>query len=385
MVLFTGAPEHFIFSGAISRTFNYVGSSMRIERTGPVEPLTPRVERFIREELHGQSLDDPVNSEQTRPDYACMRGLVAMELKTLEDDGEGRVENLVEQLRQRPDWPIFLGNAPMDAFIKNTDDPDGIGKLVLERVGRGITRPLQKANRQLEAHEKDHPRKNLVKILILVNEDHEAYDPHAVSYILWHAVRRRDKDGSPRFAYVDAIIYFTERHATIVENLLTFPLTVVEGNGVYDAPWKSDVLEFIQRAWIRHCGYPELSVEQPQASDFTTIDHIPEQAPLHERRRTDYRRNSYLQPLTNDQLRDRFDEIMLINTLSFLKEPPVVIPKEQTTASMERFTHMMLEMANRALPITAFAFDPRRDIAAARRLGLPESVETWILRIEAEK
>lgn len=358
---------------------------MRIERTGPVDPLTPRVERFILEALHGYSLDDSDNSEQLRPDYICLRGLVVIELKTLEDDGEERVENLVEQLRRRPDWPIFLGSAPMDAFIKNTDDPDGIGKQVLERVGRGITRPMQKANRQLEAHEKDHPRKRLVKILILVNEDHEAYDPHTVSYVLWHAVRRRDNDGSPRFAHVDAIIYFTERHATIVENLLTFPLTVVEGSGIYYAPWKSDVVEFIQRAWIRHCGYPDLSVEEPQASDFTTIDHIPEHAPRHERWRTDYRRNPYLQPLTNDQLRDQFDEIMLVNTLSFLKDPPVIIPKEQTTAGMERFTHMMLEMANRAIPITAFAYHPRRDIAAARRIGLPESVERWILKMEAEK
>ncbi|WP_156851859.1 hypothetical protein [Novosphingopyxis baekryungensis] len=358
---------------------------MRIERTGPVEPLTPRVERFIFEALRGQSLDDPDSSEQLRPDYACFRGLVAIELKTLEDDGEERVENLVEQLRKRPDWPIFLGSAPMDSFIKNTDDPDGIGKQVLERIGRGITRPLQKANRQLEAHEKDHPRKSLVKILILVNEDHEAYDPHTVSYILWHAVRRRDKDGSPRFAHVDAIIYFTERHATIVENLLTFPLTVVEGSGIQYAPWKSEVVEFIQHAWIRHCDYPDLSFDEPQASDFTTIDHIPEHAPRHERWRTDYRRNPYLQPLTNDQLRDRFDEIMLVNTLSFLKNPPVTISKDQTTLGIEQFTHLMLEMANRAIPMTAFSYDPRRDIAAARRLGLPESVETWILKMDAEK
>lgn len=218
-----------------------------------------------------------------------------------------------------------------------------------------------------------------------MNEDHEAYDPHTVSYVLWHAVRRREKDGSPRFAHVDAVIYFTERHATIVENLLTFPITVVEGSGIFDAPWKSDVVEFIQRGWIRHCGYPDLSVEEPQASDFTTIDHVPEQAPRHERWRTDYRRNPYLQPLTNDLLRDRFDEIMLVNTLSFLKDPPVIIQSEQTSAGIERFTHMMLEMADRAIPSTAFAYDPRRDIAAARRLGLPESVERWILKTEAEK
>ena len=358
---------------------------MRIERTGPVVPLTPRIERFIRQALRGQSLDDPDKSEQQRPDYSCLGGLVAIELKTLEDDGEERLENLLEQLRQRPDWPLFLGSAPLQSFIKNTDDPDGLGKKVLERIGRGIPRPLQKANRHLEAHERDHPRKNLVKILVLVNEDHGPYDPHTVSYILWDAVRWVQSDGSPRFAHVDAIIYFTERHATVVQNLLTFPITAVEGAGMDDAPWKSEVVDFIQRRWIQHCGYPELSVEDPQVSDFTTIDHIPDQAPRHERWRTDYRRRPYLKGLTTDELRDRFDEIMLINTLSFLKNPPISVPKDQTTLSMERFTHMMLEMADRATPITQFDHDPRRMIAAARRLGLPESVETWVLQMEAEK
>jgi len=278
---------------------------MRIERTGPVEPLTPRVERFIRDALRGQSLDDPNKSEQLRPDYSCLSGLVAIELKTLEDDGEGRLENLLDQLRQRPDWPLFLGSAPLQSFIKNTGDPDGLGKKVLERIGRGITRPLQKANRQLEAYERDHPRKNLVRIMVLVNEDHAAYDPQTVSYVLWEAVRWVQADGSPRFAHVDAIIYFTERHATVVQNLLTFPVTTVEGAGVYDAPWKSEVVRFIQRRWIKYCGYPELSADDPHVTDFTTIDHIPDRAPRHERWRTDYRRRPYLKDLTIDELDTR--------------------------------------------------------------------------------
>jgi len=358
---------------------------MRIERTGPVEPLTPRVERFIRDGLRGESLDDPDKSEQQRPDYSCLGGLVVIELKTLEDDGEERLGNLLDQLRQRPDWPMFLGSAPLQSFIKNTSDPDALGKQVLERIGRGITRPLQKANRQLEAHERDYPRRNLVKILVLVNEDHEAYDPHTVSYILWEAVRWVQPDGSPRFAHVDAIIYFTERHATVVESLLTFPVTVVEGAGVYDAPWKSEVVSLIQRRWIRYCGYPELSVDDPQVTDFTTIDHIPDKAPQHERWRTEYRRQPYLKGLTIDELRDRFDEIMLINTLSFLKSPPIIVPKDQTTICMERFTHMMLELADRAIPITQFDHEARRIAAAARRLGLPESVEKWVFEMETDR
>lgn len=357
---------------------------MRIERTGPIEPLTPRVEYFIRVALSGVSLDETQGSDELRADYACMRGLVAIELKTLEDDGQERIDNLLERLRERPDWPIFLGSAPLQSFIQNTADPDGLGKQVLERIGRGISRPLQKANRQLEAHEKNFPRKNLVKLLVLVNEDHEAYDPHTVAHILWHAVRREEVNGQPRFGHVDAIIYFTERHATVIQNLLTFPVTMVEGAGTYDAAWKSEVIDFIQRRWITFSGYPELSV-QPEVANFTTIDHIPDQAPRHERWRTDYRRNPYLKALAKAKLRDVFDEIMLLSTLSFLKNPPIKIQQPQTTEVMERFTHMMVELADRAIPATEFTHSPNRDVAASRRLGLPTSVEAWIWELEADK
>lgn len=356
---------------------------MRIERTGPIVLLTPRVERFIRDALSGISLDETQGSDELRADYSCMRGLVAIELKTLEDDGQERVDNLLEQLRERPDWPIFLGSAPLQSFLQNTTDPDGLGKRVLERIGRGITRPLQKANRQLEAHKTNFPRKNLVKLLVLVNEDHEAYDPHTVAHILWHAVRREDSEGQPRFGHVDAIIFFTERHATVVQNLLTFPVTTVEGVGTYDAPWKSEVVEFIQQRWITFCGYPKLST-QPEPTDFTTIDHIPDQAPRHERWRTDYRRDPYLKALPNDQLRDVFDEIMLLSTLSFLKDPLIQLQQQQTAEVMERFTHMMLEMADRAIPATEFKNSPIRDVAASRRLGLPASVEAWIWECSAD-
>jgi hypothetical protein len=78
---------------------------MRIERTGTVEPLTPQVIAFLTESLGGISLDDTHSHEATRIDYTCLRGLLAVELKTLEEPGTERLDNLTEQLRERDDWP----------------------------------------------------------------------------------------------------------------------------------------------------------------------------------------------------------------------------------------------------------------------------------------
>lgn len=352
---------------------------MRIERTGRIEPLTPRVVAFLQETLGGVSLDEVHSHEATRIDYSCLRGLLAVELKTLEEPGTERLENLTEQLRQRDDWPLFLGSAPMQAFIKNTNDPEGVGQQVLERIGRAIINHLKKANRQLEAHVATFPRKNMVRLLLLVNEDHEIYDPHTVSYVLWHAVRRTHGD-LPLYEHVDAILYLTQRHATVRNGKLTYPVVTVEGAGCYDDPWKGDLLQFVADRWSIANGFAPEPVQSVE--DFVTIDHIPDVAPQYERWRTEYKRRPYLRDLTKEQLRDQFDENTLICLIGGLKDPPIELPKEHWMAAVRCFGDFMQELGERGIPITDFPWEEDREIAAGRRLGLPSEVLGWLKSIK---
>ena len=96
---------------------------MRIERTGKVDPLTPRIEAFLRGALAGVSLDEVQDASDLRIDFSCLRGLLAVELKTLEDDGADRMENLTRELRERDDWPLFLGSAPIQSDVTPVSHP----------------------------------------------------------------------------------------------------------------------------------------------------------------------------------------------------------------------------------------------------------------------
>ncbi len=356
---------------------------MRIERTGPVEPLTPRLVRFLEDGLGATALDDLQRPEDRRADYACLNGLLAIELKTLEEDAAERMDNLTEELRQRDDWPIFLGSAPMQAFIENTSDPEGVRLKVLNRVGRAIINHLKKANKQLAAHAEAFPRKNLVRVMLLVNEDHEIYDPEMVAYILHHALRRTEK-GAPLYPKVDAVIFMSERHATTIERRIAFPIVYVQGAPMAEASWKDAVVERFMRGWADWNQNPLHTVDG-LATKFTTIDHIPESAPRHERWRTDYRRNPYMRHLTNDQLRDRFDESIFISTLAFIKGSPAKPSQQTMMANMALFTHLMLEMGDRAIPITQFQHSAERLIAAGGRLHMPDSIIHWVEQFERDR
>ena len=354
---------------------------MRIERTGRVQPLTPQVVRFLTETLGGVSLDDTQSPEAMRIDYSCMRGLLAVELKSFDEPGTERLDNLTDELRNRDDWPMFLGSAPMQSFIKNMDHPDGVQRRILDRIGRGIINHLKKANRQLEAHRLAFPRRNMVRLVLLVNEDHEIYDPHTVSYILWHAVRRSNGDRA-LYEHVDGIMFLTQRHATVRTKKLIYPIVTVEGEGCYDDPWKANVIDLVARRWAARNGYDDAEIGSVE--EFSTIDHIPEKAPRYERWRTEYKRNPYLSGLTKEQLRDRFDEVAVMSALSMLKNSPVRLTHDQGLSVIRQFGDFMQELGDRGIPITEFQHTDTRETAAARRLGLPEHVIRWLANVKRQ-
>lgn len=153
---------------------------MRIERKGPVAKLTPRLQRFFIQALGGESLDDILRPEARKADFKCLRGLLAIELKTLEQDGSQRINNLTDELSQRPDWPAFYGSAPIEPFFKHMQDPEQVKRRFVDRIGRAIKDHVSKADKQLAAHEAALPRKNMLKVMVLANEDHEIYDPAMV-------------------------------------------------------------------------------------------------------------------------------------------------------------------------------------------------------------
>ena len=280
---------------------------MRIERTGPVEPLTPRVVRYLEEGLRARSLDDPQSSEQRRPDYVCLKEILVIELKTLAGDGTERVENLNDQLRNRPDYPLFYGKVPVESLLKNLSDGDEVRRNLTNRVGRAIISHLDKADDQLKAHADRVGRKNLVRLVVLINEDHELYEPQSVAFIVAKAFARM-KDGKPECANVDAVVYMTERHGAQVQGMVAFPLSVIFGPGAKDAPWKVAFVNQFLDGWATWNKSP-IYDSGTNFKIFETIKHIPDRMKRQELWSLEYRRAPYMKAFTDDQIRDRFDEI----------------------------------------------------------------------------
>ncbi len=341
-----------------------------------MQKLTPLVERFLAEALRGISLDSPGNSETRRVDFSCLGGLLAVEIKSLEDDASERMNNLTEELRERDDWPVFLGSAPIKSFISNLEDSEKVERKVFDRLGRAIKNHIHKANKQLEAHAASALRKDIVRVVFLINEDHEIYDPKSVAFIVQKLLLREDK-GSLLYPNIDAVMYKSERHVTALDQQMAFPIICIEGAPIESAEWKRDVLDLILRRWGVWNGRP-LHHLNGFSNDFESVEHIPEKMKRYEKWELDYRRNPYMKEFTNEELRDRLDEITAISALKHVKGSPETPIDEAVMWSMSSMSHIMLEMGWRGTPITDFPLEPRRLALAAQRLGLNERSVQWL-------
>src|ERR1051326_2770804 len=80
---------------------------------------------------------------------------------------------------------------------------------------------------------------------------------------------------------------------------------------------------------------------------------------------------------TAEQLRERFDEIICISSLRFIKDSPLKPSDDAVSWSLSSMSHITLEMGWRGIPRTQFMYDAERLGAAARRMHLPNHVVDW--------
>lgn len=75
---------------------------------------------------------------------------------------------------------------------------------------------------------------------------------------------------------------------------------------------------------------------------------------------------------------------MLVTTLWGTKGSPIKLDMAAAMVAMEQFTHIQVEMHDRALPMTAFAHKIERQLAAVVRLNLPQAAIDWLQELDKD-
>jgi hypothetical protein len=353
---------------------------MRVERSGPIEPLTPRIVTFLQERLGGVSLDEDGDVEQ-RPDFACLKGLVAIEIKSLETDPSERLVTALVPEMESGKWPAFYGTWPIESVLKHLPNAEEIKEKLLDRLGRTVVRVIKKANDQLAQHTVRTPRRNLVRLLFLLNEDHPEYDPSTITFVVQRELARKNADGGHRNANVDAVVYLTDRHVAIAGSDIYLPALVIFGPSLEDQPWKIDVVNLILGRWAAWNGVPILPEGTVGLEDSVTVEHVPNSMKRQELWALEYRRRPYMRRWEDTDLRNHWDQTMLLSLLWGHVDTPMRVPPDGVMKVMESFTHVMQEVSTRGLPLDFFRPDSVRLGKAVDGLPYGPGVANWLRQV----
>jgi hypothetical protein len=328
---------------------------MRVERRGGPPDLQEAFRHFVLRHLRGRLLDDHQDEEAKLgkfPDFACFRDLVLIEMKHLESEQNERVNDAFQSKVVPDEAPVFYGKRRID--LGGLSNGDEIKSAILNKLTKTIETHLSKANHQFGDYRKRNPRKNSLSVCLLLNSQVDEFSPDVVM----HSLHRKMKptETGVRFPHIDAVIYISEKHfQRLPDGRVAFGIVILGGVPAIVQPWKMDLVQRIANDWSEFRTGSAPVAGSPE--QFQSIDDIPGKMKRHEAWKLAYKRNPYLRPLPDHQLKLHFHRCVAVNSLGLLKGSWPKPTQDEITSGIRRFDDAISEINSRGLDMRQF--DPR--------------------------
>lgn len=358
--------------------------SLRFERTGGPPDLEASFKEFALYRLRGSSLDDnaPVLSAKGKfPDFECFGGLLRIEVKTLMTSQRDRINETVQNKVDPNEWPIFYGSRRVDVSSLGLSNAEEITRALNSKLGRTIETILKNANKQFKDYAVISPRQNTLNVCVLLNSSLLEYDPRSTAWL----IRKRMLEGGnePRFSYIDASLFISEKHVLKDVTEPTFVQILVEGYGVDQNLWKSELLNLILNRWsLYRTGTAAYSMEMA-ALRTVEIHDIPNRMTRNQKWVLDYERHPYLSNTTLDDLRRLLARTIVMFHWGFVKGNWVAPPTERSIEYFRLFSDITCEANRRALDAREWSPNtiPLSYIVMAMPPDLPQSVREDLIKV----
>jgi hypothetical protein len=318
--------------------------------------LSERFSAFLAHELGAEHIDTLLGDRPTqgrRADFLCFSRRIVCELKSLEGDPEIRLDGFVNEVKQRPDFPAFVGEAPIRAVLDRMADGEQLKLKLLEKITRQIESAMQNAEIQIESSKIDLNLPGSCGVLFVLNHSIGILDPNVAGFKIGKLFNKK-KDGDFRFKNVSFVVFISEAHEvkanTEYGNVM--PILEVSGPTATRYPFAPELLASITKKWARAQGAPAIfTAENLFDLQFIRTKDPPNQTLTRQQSWVnDYRTNRYLKSLSDNDLIEHARQIANVLRPHFL----VNGVRLQDTAlhdALRGWTHALEEAASRALDL----------------------------------
>jgi hypothetical protein len=344
----------------------------RVERSGPKPDLEALFTRFVREQLSGVVLDDQadqLSADGKFPDFACLRDLVLLEMKHLQESQHDKVQQTFKQTAKPEEVPLFFGQMTSDRVLPHLSNADQVTRAISNKVSRTIENLIRTANRQFRNWEANHSRSHRVRICMILNSDILEFSPSLVGWAISRALSlKSDRQQPYRFPYVDGVIYISEKHFTpLPDGRIAHAIGVFVLDTAQASDWKQATMTYITDRWSRwRTGTDPIAA--PLGTEFDVVEDIPPRMKRYQAWELHYRRRPYLRHLPEEQLRALFYRLVL-NLPSALAKGDPIKPSKEAMENIERFSHVMEEVRHRGIDLRTWPLTDTERAAYQQAMG----------------
>jgi hypothetical protein len=223
-------------------------------------PLEPRFLEFLAglpgaEQIDG--LSQPFRPGVKLADFLLADRRVIVEVKSLETDTASKVQEVLQKHENRPEYPVFYGDWPLERVLAYLPDRDAIRAEIYERVTRSIERAFKKADHQVAGTKARFQLHASFGLLVLLNGSIDIFSPEILAQRVSQTFVKKNGAGEIRYHNIQWVCIVSETHyAPITGRLKALPIIDIEGPTANRYPGSADTLDELRIQWARHCGYP---------------------------------------------------------------------------------------------------------------------------------
>ena len=210
------------------------------------------------EQIDAMNMSTPIaGKDPKKSDYFLFERQIIVELKTLTKDPSYKVHKEMDKHRDREDYLIFYGKAPLHHVLPHLPDGNAIHKKIHRDITRQIEDYFRSANKQIHDAKSQYSISSSIGLLTILNENIEIMTPHTVQYKVSELLISMHTDGSPRFPHIDYVWILFESHQAPVKNgVIGLPSVLIAKSVTQDEDRFNALFEEIQSGWARYNGIP---------------------------------------------------------------------------------------------------------------------------------
>lgn len=321
-----------------------------------------KFQEFLGLVLKSESIDEIAKDIEHEgiqiADYLFLDRKIVCEFKTLNKDTKEKVDAIIKDLEHREDYPVFYGTWDVNKILDNLSDGKDIQAEMAYKVTSPIEGTIKDANRQIRDTKRLLNIPEAKGLVIIVNEAVEILDAKITAWRISQCLRKKHKDGSPRFESIDVVWLLDEAHEFKIRPGLKGPVSI-QVSGQSDDDFTVNYTDYLMFQWSSFIGIPIDFIPETNLADAELKskkkDKVPDRKKMTRQELWElrYKAAPYLRELSEVDLLKYGRDLFKRMTPHFLKNGPKRSEAE-VREDMEKFTHLLQEVEHRGIDMRKF-------------------------------